>query len=39
MLLYNYFEINLDRVWAAVEYDLSSKKAGVDAILAEQEGT
>src|SRR5205823_14183469 len=27
MLLYNYFEINLDQVWAAVEYDLPSKKA------------
>ena len=39
MLLYHYFEINLDRVWAAVEYDWPSLKASVDAILAGQEGT
>ena len=37
MLLYHYFEINLDRVWAAVEYDLPSLRGIVDAILSEQE--
>jgi len=39
MLLYHYFEINLNHVWAAVEYDLPSLKGVVDSILAEQEGT
>ena len=33
----HYFEINLDRVWAAVEHDLPLLKGVVDAILSEQE--
>jgi uncharacterized protein with HEPN domain len=36
-LTYQYYEVNLDRVWAVVENDLPPLKASVDAILTEQE--
>lgn len=36
-LTYQYYEVNLDRVWAVVETDIPPLKASVDAILAEQE--
>jgi uncharacterized protein with HEPN domain len=38
ILIYIYFEINLDRVRAVVEHDLPVLKSSVEAILASQEG-
>ena len=38
ILIHIYFEINLDRVWAVVEYDLPILKSSVEAIIANQEG-
>jgi uncharacterized protein with HEPN domain len=37
-LVYHYFEINLDSVWAVVEKDLPSLKTSIDALLTGQEG-
>ena len=36
-LTYQYYEVNMDRVWAVVENDIPSLKARVDAIFAGQE--
>lgn len=36
-LTYQYYEVNLDRVWAVVENDIPPLKASVGAILAKQE--
>ncbi len=39
VLIHAYFEINLDRVWSAVEDDLPSLKTSIDAILNTDETT
>jgi uncharacterized protein with HEPN domain len=38
-LVYHYFEINLDSVWAVVEKDIPSLKTNINALLTGQEGT